>query len=903
MLIDARTIDWTSEDFKRSTINLRYPNGKEGSVSLCSLLKREALAEFRDLCFYAPPLAGESKLGMVGILFDLTQMETYKRLKGVAGVISGYFRAGNMHYVIDNDDMKVDGGVPSHMRNIIPVPSCLLEQIYPRAAGKVRDQKLLRELMRHSELICRESPLVPKSVIGIVSMRLAFLAMVHNRRFEEAMYQHIVPGSLSLNKMTKGLWAGNGPNTWLDIVLKTIKWSSVSACLYVLLRRVLISRLLKSWAGELATKLPTLRKLIAQAIGARVSKFVSYMKNDKEIGVPFLVSVMAALLLWVRQVGSGVPTGNLSQYGGTAMAGLQVVVEEISKRRPWHIGWLIPLVESVKHGSKYPPTLLMHIVCGLLPLRLGVLGHFAFNYLAYRQGTSYPLLPTKENDECVDEFELRNNEPVAGSNTVRLPLGHPIIGRLPCNEGKPWCHYVALSVEGVQVSVFRACLCNERAAVMSRVTAREDSPSKIWSLWFSRVRRVGHVTLPDLDEWIKHLPTRARGQLSNVASLSHALTRKELIQKAFVKREKRIAIVGLRKTKPNAAPRLIQGRSLGVKITTGPWTWSYSKKLKEVYNPRGLFLYAGGRSAEEVGSFYGEVPRRSGPLLIRAKCCVSRLGSDLGVESLIIGARWNAIDCKRWDGTVSSSAMGALHKDYRKCGAPLETLRAYDDRVGTRIGVTRYGIKYTRTAQVSSGDGDTSGGNSRLHLVLLEACPYVLAAVVSGDDALVYTAHPSLVCAQYVSGGLKPVPAPDIDFCSGLFYPTECGFVLGPKIGRVLAKTFMCMHKLPGSYLAWLRGVCMSLRKSTSFIPILRVVVSRFLELTEGQRVWSDRGYDYKIWADNSHDVVEDTWRSMWQRYQLGESEILTLEEEIRTMSVGHVLKGDVWLSIVDRDT
>lgn len=900
MTINTKTITWTSEDFKKSTLTLRYPSGKEGKVSLHSLLKREVLAEFQNLCFYAPiPGGDESGLGMVGILFDLRESKMWKLFTDVPGAVQGYFKAGSMHYTIDNDDIRVAGGEPSHVRNLIPVPSCLLEQMYPRVAGRIRDRKLLRELVRHSELVCRESPLVPRNVIGVVSMRLAFLSMIHNSRFEEAMYRHIVPGSLKLNGEVDKLWAGFQPTSFIDVGLQLV----FAVSQYFLWRKILIEkRAYAARVGELFSKLLTLRRLLPTYLLSLVDRALSFMRKDRKTTTMGLVAGMSALLLWVRRRGQGVPTGDLSQYGKSVTAGLQVVVEEVSKRRPWYIGWLIPFVECANHGDKYPPTFLMHVICGLLPLKYGVLGHFMFNYLVSRQRASFPLTKGIEDDECVDEFILRNNEPIAGCNKVRLPHGYPNPGRLPCSGGKPWCHFVALSVEGVQVSVFRVCICNERAAVMSRVTAREDSPSKIWSLWFSKVRKVGHVTLPDLDEWLKHLPTRARGSLSNVATLSHALTKKELIQKAFVKREKRIKVVGSHKTKPNAAPRLIQGRSLGVKVATGPWTWSYSKKLKQVYHPRGLFLYAGGRSAEEVGSFYGEVPLRSDPLLVRANCCVSRLRSNLCVESLIIGAHWVAIDCKRWDSTVSSSAMKALQKDYQQCGAPLETIKAYEGRGGIRRGVTRYGIRYERTAQVSSGDGDTSGGNSRLHLVLLEACPYVLAAVVSGDDALIFTAHPELVCAQYVAGGLKPVPAPGIDFCSGLFYPTECGFVLGPKIGRVLAKTFMCMHKLPTSYLAWLRGVCMSLQKSTSFIPILRVIIPRFLELTCGRKVWIDRGYDYKIWADNSHDVVEDTWTFMWQRYNLGEAEILTLEDEIRGIQVGHVLKGDVWLSIVDRD-
>jgi len=907
MCINSQTIDWSREDFRRGKLIIQYPSGREGELSLHELLRREILAEFRDFTFCAPLVsAAPSSLGMVGILFDLRKTRMYKCFAGTAGVIAGYFKTGSMHYVIDDSVMKTDGGAPSHIRSLIPVPSCLLENLYPKAAGRTRDEKLLRELMRHAELIVKQSPLVPEDVRGIVSMRLAFLAMVHNRRFEEAMYKHIVPGSLAHNELVSKLWSGVYRG-WKIRMWVTLFFGSLAYLRWNYLVR-------KSWGGLqlLLGAVPGLKRI---TLSDAVAWFWSAIRPAYWEGAKNKVAVLlaaisaAAIFTWNTGSSSGWVRGNiLSLFGmpakGTLSATgvLQVILEELSKRTPPHAGWLIPVVECARWGWRYPPTLVMHIICGKLPLPLGVCGHLLFNTLAERQQSAFLRQPVEVDDECVDEFQLRENEEVASVNKISLPHGYPLRGKLPCCEPKRPYYYVALSVEGVQVTVFRNCICNERAAIMSRVTAKEDSTSKTWKFWFSRVRKMGRVVKADVDKWLQHLPSRARGLLSNKATLSLALTSKDYIQKAFVKREKRISVVGTRIIKPNAAPRLIQGRSLNIKIATGPWTWSYSKKLKSVYHPRGLFLYAGGRSAEEVGDFVSSIKSKGHQLSSRALRCVKHLDSNHQREELLAGACWVAIDCKRWDSTVGSNAMEALYEDYVHCGAPEETLLALKPRSGVRKGFTQNGIKYERKAQVSSGDGDTSGGNSRLHLVLLESCPYVLAGMVSGDDALIYTAFPELVCDHYRKGGMHPVPAPEIDFCSALFYPTSDGTVLGPKIGRILAKTFHCMHHLPGKYLEWVRGVCMSLRKSTSFIPILRVLIPRFLELTEGRGEWLAKEYEYKIWASHCHSVTERTWSFMLERYGLGEAEILELEGEIRRLSIGDRLTGDTWLSIVDRD-
>jgi hypothetical protein len=351
------------------------------------------------------------------------------------------------------------------------------------------------------------------------------------------------------------------------------------------------------------------------------------------------------------------------------------------------------------------------------------------------------------------------------------------------------------------------------------------------------------------------------------------------VGKCFVKREKAVTSINGRPIKQQAAPRLIQGRSVEVKIATGPFTWAYSKRLAQIYNTDGLYLYAGGCSAEQLGTFFAEVPGR----VAKPNC------------------QWYAVDAVRWDRSFGPTPMKCLYAEYKKCGAPEDCLVALRGRDKKRKGRTQNGWHFSRFGQVSSGDGDTTGGNTRAHLVLLEACPAVEAAVAAGDDGLVYTNDINAVLRQYETGGFQPKLSDELDFCSAVFWPTTDGPVLGPKVGRVLGKTFFC-GKPFHDYLPWLRGVCLSLLKSCSFIPILRVLVPHLLALAGTGKVWRDDHYQYKSLAARPHECCDETWIYFYQRYGLHESDVLEMEEEISKTTIESVLSGTRWVALVGRD-
>jgi hypothetical protein len=919
-------------------IIMRFPGGERKSeVSLSRLYACRVVANFGCLAYYQ---GGTLETPV------LTEFTAGSELSFI-GKCLNFYLWGQTFYTIDapcreptqaftDVAASVLGvrGLHSTSAPIVAVPHALVQELYPKAAGRDRSAELLRSLIRHAEVIVSRSSLVHPSCRGVVVAKLAFIAMAFNERAEIEMYRTLIPGALDINEAAKRAFEKPPPGGGH---LKTLLIAGSVWALYrnrKAVRRT-VSRVLGLTAG-LATAfvgtswIDNITSTTAAVTAAVDSNFLQEAWQSIFRVLPGSIFEMATGFGRSISQTSGAATNTPVTRGASSLIELLsiygwCVVEEHIKRRHWL--WEAALIgtEAWMHGmTRYWPTMGMHLLATRLPERRGILLHTLWNLVAVRpaslwwlvnkvfvrdgardaevDGThdSYHFADVRPvpppNDVCVDEMGLRDNEPVVGRNRLVHSLGLPTSGMLACQEPSKSWWWFAIAVEGVEVTQFRSCVCNERAAIMSRVTAVDNAENTIWIDWFSRARPVGVVPCPDQAKWMAHLPARARGLVARTTSTS-VVDGWGQAGKCFVKREKAVTAINDKPVKQQPAPRLIQGRSVEVKIATGPFTWAYSKRLGEIYNTDGLYLYAGGKSAEQIGAFFDEIPRRVGKP----------------------GCSWYAIDARRWDRSVGPTIMKCLFNEYRVCGAPPDCLEALRHRDRRRHGVTTGGWKFSRIGQVSSGDGDTSGGNTRAHLAMLECCDEVYAAIAHGDDSLVYTDDIDAVLQQYVHGGFEPVLADEVDFCSAVFWPTEKGSVLGPKVGRVLAKTFFCaskfgimhnpslggVHRFGASnsdYLPWLRGVCLSLRRSTRHIPLLRILIPHLLLLAGEGPVWRDDKYQYKSWCDDYHEVCEGTWEFFYQRYGLHESDVLDMEEEIKRTTIGSVLSGDRWVSLVGRD-
>jgi hypothetical protein len=929
---EEANLTWTSEatakggvfddgSVKNAQIVMRFPGSSSLSrVSLERLWKNRVVAHFGKLCYYI------NHDGSVPILRTYTADSMLR----VFGKSMSYFAWGQTYYMVDapfveNADrdatrVLVDtttsvGMFASNLFRgtreqvsvpVVAVPSSLLQDLYPKAAGRERNKELLRSLERYAAIAVRESDLVPPACRGVVASKLAFLALTYNADAEMEMYRTHVPAALGINAVADQAWSGGR---------RTHDHTTTLVCASL---AFLAWRTRSSWQS----KLRDVTNFVSTYSSSPGRFFTSrdvmcvYAKEFYTKGRIGLTNLLGsarfasfALYSLLGTLPSGAPRASIADIvvGDTAVLQggssgvflgatfISATAEELFKRLHPVAEMSLMTVECAHHGiERYWPTFLLHAVCTRLNLFHGVVLHTAWNcYVTSKPNRVVGSQHNPPDDVCLDDLSLRLNEPVADGCTIVHRENLPLFGPLPCQKpGKSW-YFCAVSVETVEVTTYRSCVCNERAAIMSRVTAVDTTDNDVWDHWWSQGRKMGIVTCPDYQKWFRHLPSRAKGLVDRASSTSVLDGHGQTI-KAFVKREKAVTQINHTPVKSNPAPRIIQGRSVDVKIATGPFTWAYGKRLSTVYNSDGTFMYTGGATAEEIGRFKDRAYSRQ-------MCVIPTHDQPYSKCDL----RWVAVDCTRWDRSVGPDPLRKLYEEYREVGAPKECLIALRGRHGRRTAQSSRGWHFTRKAQVASGDGDTSGGNSRVHLVMLESCQHVLAAMVSGDDALllVYQGTEDAVCEHYRRGGFTPKLAKEVDFCSSIFWPTSDGSVLGPKIGRVLGKTFYSMNRFDsGDYLPWLRGVCLSLKTSCSFVPILRVLIPRLLSLCGEGKVWRESAHEYKSLASTSHSCTEETWDFVLERYGLDESDIKDMEDEIDRVTIGSTLRGDRWIALVQRD-
>jgi hypothetical protein len=121
--------------------------------------------------------------------------------------------------------------------------------------------------------------------------------------------------------------------------------------------------------------------------------------------------------------------------------------------------------------------------------------------------------------------------------------------------------------------------------------------------------------------------------------------------------------------------------------------------------------------------------------------------------------------------------------------------------------------------------------------------------LVQGDDNCMR--HPGLVKFPWAEGmatlgfeseAIYRARLQEVEFCSSRIYVASGGVTFGPKPGRVLAKLGYIINPPQGvSRESMMRGVALGLKTTAYFIPPLRKVIDRILQLTEGHDAWYER--------------------------------------------------------------
>jgi len=400
--------------------------------------------------------------------------------------------------------------------------------------------------------------------------------------------------------------------------------------------------------------------------------------------------------------------------------------------------------------------------------------------------------------------------------------------RVLCATQEPGCHFGPLQ-RGVKR--YRTCIddCTDWA---------KSEHSKL----FPKMHKIHSVSPREYLERSNASPsvkrilkkTFERLEAEGISELS-ALTRSQLYmftkRSSFVKVENDLYSSPLgRKCK---APRLIQGATPEFICLVGPWIMALQDMMKRRWSTKNFVCFTSGVTAKKAAEF---ITMASG--------------------------QWLEDDLAKFDATIRRAWCEYEVWLCRQFGAPRAVVELMEANIKTH-GVTHHGWKYKCEGTRKSGDPYTSvmnsviNGISHVYLYCLwtgKTVEYLrnskeFRMLVQGDDNLMR--HPGLKHFNWEKGmaslgfeseAIYRARAEDAEFCSSRIYETTGGVTFGPKPGRVLAKLGYIINPPQGvSRESMVRGIAIGLKKNSYFLPPVKTVIDRLLQLTEGHTAWFER--------------------------------------------------------------
>lgn len=442
-------------------------------------------------------------------------------------------------------------------------------------------------------------------------------------------------------------------------------------------------------------------------------------------------------------------------------------------------------------------------------------------------------------------------------------------------------------------TVYANCIDNEIAAVVNRgcINRTDDEETEsFWQMATEWERKFPTLSSDRVEPiptevWLKRFPG-PRQEEHRRALAQETLAEVNTASEAFDKRENALNFdaEGIVLTDP----RLIQGKSSMMQITLGPFFVSYSKFTARHWNgevspnvPQ-TFFYASGTDANAIGRWFD-----------RSLKVAKRIAKQHGLFVVLID-----LDQSRFDATVGIPALHYNLFMYERNGMPTRSAALYRRAMSCR-GVTAHGVRYSVVGTRKSGEADTSVGNSALNkcVASIYAALYTkwTSMALLGDDnnTISVSSYPPQVAAAALrdvcqDAGFQPeahvVTNPfDMTFCSSRFWPSNTGSILGPKIGRVVAKTFYAIRMVDhADAMAQVRGICLGMVNDVQHIPVLRAMIPRMIQLTSGHRVTPVRQAEQRFHAREAGVCVDKTWEMMLHLYELTRDDILDLEQYMR---------------------
>jgi hypothetical protein len=460
---------------------------------------------------------------------------------------------------------------------------------------------------------------------------------------------------------------------------------------------------------------------------------------------------------------------------------------------------------------------------------------------------------------------------------------------------RPRSRTTLLSVYGRHPIIPRSCYHNELKAVCTRQLKATPSPKHgTWKGAMSLfIRTLQGDILPELgfdfEAWVRRY----------AAPRAEVLRREKRIRdyyddgnanqmtKAFVKVET------LLKHPTDFKPRHISGKADSFLVATSEY-YAFDKATNNhLFSPANKMVCASGMTAEQVGMWYAEQLSR---------------GYSYIVEN----------DFSTYDASQSVEA-GDAYTFWLNQMLPQnpELVKALDIRHNS--GYTPSGIKYSREGSMDSGRIDTTKRNTVLNMAatvwVYRFYGFDVEGIFLGDDSVIFlrAAEPleffpvdAALRYSYLGFECTPIVRDDpwtVEFCSQRFWqvsPVE--WVLGPKLGRWLAKTFVTKNDYgcTEDKNNHVRGVCLGF-KNQMHLPVVYHICTWLLgHLGQGPARVSTV-HEWQIVAETQHEpsaILVAQFESLYA------TTLMELENvELPVYSAGCVLDHHLWQRLVDVDT
>lgn len=444
---------------------------------------------------------------------------------------------------------------------------------------------------------------------------------------------------------------------------------------------------------------------------------------------------------------------------------------------------------------------------------------------------------------------------------------------------------LGIGLAALQPSIPRNCKHNDIVAVVNRNSFIKPSPSSfLWTIihmiWTNKLLRIhdkNHIDIKikpiDFNLWVKRYPIHKRQVLIDAKNdIGNLDERKSSLIKSFIKKEH--FMKSTTTDDPEYDPRLIQGMTPQAQVITGPWIYSWSNRMKQIFNSSSRINYTSGMNSYDLGK--------------RFELEYNTFNNPINIEG----------DGSRFDAHVRGCIIRSELADMCLLGASNKIIRSVMLRQET-TGYTRNGIKY-RANERKSGTNETSCGNSNLNakmhytiFKLTNVKSYLMRVLGDDNSTIIHSEDstnilPNIKKIITMAGfDWKLRVTDDLDFaeyCSGRFYPGKLGRNWAPKLGRLLCKLFYCKESKwnnnAKTRLQWIRGVAVGSIQDINHVPLIRAIVNRVLQLTEG--VKAEPILDYNIpHSPFKDEVTNETWIFMEKIYGIQQHDFERLEAEI----------------------